>query len=135
MVNKSKTNTGKNNTPKRSSTGVPKKKVVLKGNYVAFKLSNDQQEKAVVRVEMRVTPSKYKIITKGMDLTGNTNQSQFIIEAAIEKAQQIINKEELILQSEADREMFFNALLNPPKPNAAMIELMEEYKRKVKNDD
>jgi hypothetical protein len=38
-----------------------------------------------------------------------------------------------ILKTEADKELFFTTLLNPPKPNAAMIELMVEYKRKVKN--
>jgi len=34
-----------------------------------------------------------------------------------------------ILKTEADKELFFNTLLNPPKPNAAMIELMEKYKK------
>lgn len=52
---------------------------------------------------------------------------------SLDKILQLKPQKTYFLKTEADKELFFNTLLNPPKPNAAMIKLMEDHKRKVKN--
>ncbi len=52
---------------------------------------------------------------------------------SLDKILQLKPQKTSILKTEADKELFFTTLLNPPKPNVAMIELMEKYKQKVKN--
>jgi hypothetical protein len=48
-------------------------------------------------------------------------------------APELLKLDKRILQSKADRELFFNTLQNPPEPNAAMIDLMKKCENNVFN--
>jgi uncharacterized protein (DUF1778 family) len=50
------------------------------------------------------------------------------VQAALEKAQYIIEKDTLIHLSKNDAEAFFQALENPPQPNAKLLDAVKHYK-------
>ena len=45
-----------------------------------------------------------------------------------EKAKAIIAEREQIISSEKDSEIFFEAVLNPQKPNKALVKAVKEFK-------
>ena len=60
------------------------------------------------------------------NLGGFRNLTEFILQAAQEVADRIVANHEKILESEKDRKLFFDTLMNPPEPNE---NLKEAHKR------
>ncbi len=58
---------------------------------------------------------------------GYRNLTDFVIAAVRDKANEIIEKNESIIASERDKEIFFSALMKPPKPNKELLAAKEEY--------
>jgi len=83
------------------------------------------------RFDARLSKDKKLIIEKAAILAGYRNLSDFVISTVYEKAQLIIQRSETILASKKDSEIFFNALVNPPKPNEALQSAAEQYKKTV----
>jgi uncharacterized protein (DUF1778 family) len=54
--------------------------------------------------------------------------NQFLIQSALEKAENIIDKNKSIHLSNKDAEVFFHALDNPPEPNIKLRNAFENYK-------
>jgi len=46
-------------------------------------------------------------------------------------ARRIISEHETILLSENDRQVFFDTLINPPKPNERLIRALEQHKLRI----
>lgn len=68
------------------------------------------------RLEARTQPSVKDTITRAATLNG-VDMSSFVVSAAYEAAQATISAHNVtMLESEADKDAFFNALDNPPKP-------------------
>jgi len=83
------------------------------------------------RFDTRLSKDKKLIIEKAAILGGYRNLSDFVVSTVYERAQMIIQKSETILASQRDSEIFFNALVNPPKPNEALVSAAKEYKNRV----
>lgn len=78
------------------------------------------------RIDCRVTSDSKSLFARAAKLAG-TNLTSFVIEAARERAIRIIDEHErLVLNNEA-RDVFMNALSNPPAPNAALRAAAEKY--------
>ena len=69
------------------------------------------------RLELRVAPSAKRIIQRAMAVTGLAAG-----DLAYEGARRLLDEQERMLLSGADREAFFAALANPPAPSPALIE-------------
>ena len=50
----------------------------------------------------------------------------------MEKAKIIVEERKTLLASKKDRELFFNALLNPPKPTDKLKAAAKRYKQSLK---
>jgi len=48
--------------------------------------------------------------------------SQFVLRSALEEAEKVIRENESITLADADWQLFYDALTNPPAPNAALQE-------------
>lgn len=84
------------------------------------------------RLDIRIN-TVYKLFLKQVyKPAGYRSLSAFILQAAIEKAESIIEKEQLILASEKDKETFFNALLKTAEPNDALKKATKAYKESIK---
>jgi len=79
------------------------------------------------RITARVSAQIKQTLTDAANLSGAT-LNQFLVQAALEKAQYIIEKDTLILLSKNDAEAFFQALENPPQPNAKLLDAVKHYK-------
>ncbi len=54
--------------------------------------------------------------------------SQFVLETALEEAEKVIRDAEVTALAEADWRLFYDALLDPPAPNAALREAYRRYR-------
>jgi uncharacterized protein (DUF1778 family) len=77
-------------------------------------------------------PEKQKdIFERAAQIGGYRTLTEFIISSAQEKADEIIERHERILASNEDREVFFDAILTPPEPNAKLKKAATEYKAEL----
>lgn len=84
------------------------------------------------RLDIRLN-TVYKLFLKQVyKPAGYRSLSAFILQAAIEKAESIVEKEKLILASEKDKEIFFKAVLKTAEPNTALKKATKNYKKSIK---
>ena len=87
------------------------------------------------RLEARTQPSVKDTINRAATLNG-VDVSSFVVSAAYNAAQSTIEAHKVtVLESEADREAFFNALDNPPKPTKRLQEAFAQRKKLIANAD
>jgi uncharacterized protein (DUF1778 family) len=55
--------------------------------------------------------------------------SQFVLATALEEAEKIIRENEVVSLSSADWTIFFDALTNPPSPNAALRKAFAKHQK------
>ena len=83
------------------------------------------QEKT--RFDTRLSGKQKEIFELAAQLGGYKTLSEFILYAAQQQADLILERHRQILTDEEDRKVFFNALLHPPKPNATLKKAMARY--------
>jgi len=82
------------------------------------------------RVQVRVDPAAKRMLERAAALA-NTTVSAFVVNSALEAAGHLIREREHLILSERDWEVFFDALVNPPKPNAALRKAFAAHRRLV----
>ena len=55
--------------------------------------------------------------------------SQFVLGTALEEAERVIRENEVVTLSGADWQVFYDALTNPPTPNAALRKAYARYRK------
>jgi uncharacterized protein (DUF1778 family) len=55
--------------------------------------------------------------------------SQFVLATALKEAEKVIRENEIVSLSDADWTVFFDALTNPPPPNAALRKAFAKYQK------
>lgn len=73
----------------------------------------------IARLEARLPVSVYALLKRAARLKGRTI-SDFVVGAAHDAARRAIEDEGIIRLSSADQIRFAQALIDPPKPNAAL---------------
>ena len=87
--------------------------------------------KAQARFDARLSRSQKDLFERAATIRGFKSLSEFVIHTTQEVATNIVEKHNAILSSEADRKVFFDALINPPKPNKALKEASKSYIKHV----
>ncbi|PWQ95584.1 DUF1778 domain-containing protein [Leucothrix pacifica] len=82
------------------------------------------------RITARVNDEVKNTLSAAAELVGAT-LNQFLVQAALEKAESIIEKERMIYLSKKDCEVFFDALDNPPEPNQKLKNALANYRLKI----
>jgi len=90
-------------------------------------MKSQNQDKA--RFDTRLPLEQKQFFEKAAILGGYRNLTDFVIVTVQNKAKEIIEKSEQIIASQKDKEIFFNALINPPKPNDDLVSAKEEYNK------
>lgn len=80
------------------------------------------------RIDLRTNTEVKTVIERAAQLR-HTTISAYLLESALQRAKEDIRNTETITIHEADRDMFFAALENPPAPNAALRKLLGDNKR------
>jgi uncharacterized protein (DUF1778 family) len=85
------------------------------------------------RITARVSQPIAAKLQVAADLTGAT-LNQFLVQAAVEKADKIIEHERTILFSREDAALFIKMLDNPGQPNEALAKAFARRKNKVEDE-
>ena len=83
------------------------------------------------RVSARISPNVYNTLTEASEITGST-LNQFIVHAALEKAQAIIKNEHKIRLNKQSAQHVFELIETPPKTNPKLAQAMKQYKQDLK---
>lgn len=81
------------------------------------------------RIAARVTPDQKALLIAAANMRGRS-LTEFVIETAQQEARDIMNEERLIRLSIENQQRLVEALLNPPRPNAALISAARAYDEK-----
>jgi uncharacterized protein (DUF1778 family) len=82
--------------------------------------------KELSRLDLRIPRKQKDYFEQVLEIGGFRSLTDFLISAASEKAEAIMEKHNNWLSSENDKKIFFDALVNPPTPN-------DKLKRAMKN--
>ena len=74
-------------------------------------------------MELRLTPTSKKVIERAVSLSGLTPS-----DLAYEAARRVIEDHERFVLRDADRDVFLDAIMNPPGPNARLIRAFKRHR-------
>lgn len=84
------------------------------------------------RIEARIAPAALDLVKRAAALRGNS-VSDFVIEAAREKAARDLAEERVVRLAAEEQERFVALLLDPPTPNAAMKRAAAAHAKLIKS--
>ena len=82
------------------------------------------------RVQVRVDPNAKRMLERAAALA-NTTVSAFVVNSALDAAGHLIRERERLVLSERDWDLFLDALVTPPEPNAALRRAFARHDRLV----
>ena len=85
-------------------------------------------ETKTARVSARISPNVYETLAEASEIIGAT-LNQFLVQAAFEKAQAIIQHENKIKLSKQSMEQLYELIENPPKINSKLKRAMKQHKQ------
>ena len=85
------------------------------------------------RIGARVPREVYETLCRAAELTGST-VNQFLVQAALKEAQEVIERQEVIRLSPRDWNWLLDLMDSPPKPNARLKAALKRY-QKARQDD
>lgn len=83
------------------------------------------------RLMARLSQKQKDLFQQAANYQGRT-LTEFLLDAAQEKAERVIEQHEVIRLSEEDQKIFFAALLNPPPPNEALKKAFQLHKELIR---
>ena len=84
-----------------------------------------------VRFDARLPKEQKELFEYAARLGGFRTLTEFIISSVQERAKEIIEEHNAILISKKDREIFFEALNNPPEPNKELRNAWESFNKAI----
>lgn len=85
------------------------------------------------RITARVSQNVADVLELAASIVGST-LNQFVTQAALEKAEKIVENERILQMSESTAAWFFNLLDNPPAPSQNLVDAFSRYNaRKASN--
>ncbi|SEJ03735.1 Uncharacterized conserved protein, DUF1778 family [Cyclobacterium xiamenense] len=82
------------------------------------------------RIELRVSAADKRIFRRAQKLSGDKSFSSFIVRVVKQHAEEIVAKNDRIIATEKDRNVFFDAVFGNSKPNQNLVEAAKRYKSK-----
>ncbi|MER9879182.1 DUF1778 domain-containing protein [Mesorhizobium sp. M0118] len=88
------------------------------------------QQTRTARLEARISPDILDVVKRAAEIQGRS-VSDFVVAAAQEAAQRIIESTTIMRISVKDQRAMMEAILNPPEPNEALRKAADAHKRLV----
>ncbi len=85
------------------------------------------------RFQTRMPYHVHHKLVQASEILGAT-LNQFMIQSALEKAQEILEKERQLVLTKKDADVFLKAIENPPQPNEALLKAAAAYKQEFLDD-
>jgi uncharacterized protein (DUF1778 family) len=93
-------------------------------------VKRQQRSRKDERLEARVTPDQKRLIERAAELRGST-VTDFVVVSAQQAATDTIRDFETLVLRDQARDVFINAILNPPLPNDAARAAAQRYKSEM----
>jgi uncharacterized protein (DUF1778 family) len=93
-----------------------------------------KREPADERITARLPHSSRSIIERAAAIYG-ASINQFIVQAAVERANEVLQSMETVKLSSRDAQVFMDALANPPDPNKNLLDAVRVHDRLVDSQD
>ena len=85
------------------------------------------------RFDARLPKEQKEFFEYAATLGGFRNLTDFIIYSVQQQASKIVESNKAILASKRDQEIFFDAIMNPSRPNDNLINAASQYKEAIAN--
>ena len=82
------------------------------------------------RMELRVSSTDKRIFKRAQKLSGDKSFSSFVVRIVKKEAEEIVAKQDRIIVSEKDRQLFFDTVFSNTKPNQNLAAAAKRYKSK-----
>ena len=92
--------------------------------------NTDQKQIRAERLGFRIDGKTKELIERAANLQSR-KLTDFCVSVLADTARRIISEHETILLSENDRQVFFDTLITPPKPNERLIRALEQHKLRI----
>jgi len=86
------------------------------------------------RISVRVPENIHALLSRAAGTLGSS-MNQFVLQAAIERARQVVEDENIIRLSGESSRRFFEALENPPAPNAKLLAAARTHQTLLNDSD
>lgn len=83
------------------------------------------------RFDARLPKEQKQFFEYAASLGGFRSLTEFLVNAAQQRAKQIIDEHNTILASQRDRDLFFKTVSNPGKPNANLKKAAARFKKAI----
>jgi uncharacterized protein (DUF1778 family) len=111
----------------KSGTAKTKIEVTARSNRLARSKSM-----AYARFDARLSQEQKDLFEQAAAIKGFKSLTEFVIYYTSEAAVIIIERHNQVLASEKDKSIFFDALVNSQKPNAALIKAAKHYNEQAR---
>lgn len=91
--------------------------------------ARDEIDRVTDRITNRMTQAVKEKLEEAAALTGAT-VNQFMVQASLEKAERVIDREKTIPITARDASMILHMLDHPSMPNAALLRAFERFKQR-----
>jgi uncharacterized protein (DUF1778 family) len=85
------------------------------------------------RVVARIPPAVKETLQRAADLSGAT-LNQFLVQSAVNAANQLLETERKIVLSERDAQTVFDLLENPPTPNQQLLDAVAKHRAFIREN-
>ena len=89
----------------------------------------DKTNKKDERFELRLSKAHKAKLEKAAELLGHKTLAGFVTSTVLEKANEVIEKDQTVLANKQDKEVFFKALMEGPEPNEALHQAARDYEK------
>lgn len=86
-----------------------------------------------VRVVTRIPPAVKETLQRAADLSGAT-LNQFLVQSAVNAANQLLETERKIVLSERDAQTVFDLLENPPTPKQQLLVAVDKHRAFIREN-
>ncbi len=84
------------------------------------------------RIDARLSKTQKDFFEYAASIGGFKTLTEFVIYSAQQEANKIVEKQNTILATKRDQEIFFNAILNPNEPNERLKAAFKNYNAIIK---
>jgi uncharacterized protein (DUF1778 family) len=80
------------------------------------------------RLQLRLDARSKRILQRAANYR-RKSLTQFVLSTALEEAEKVVREETVVTLTEPDWNIFYEALTNPPAPNAALRKAYRRYRK------
>jgi uncharacterized protein (DUF1778 family) len=99
----------------------------------ASQLQNIEPRAKGERLEARVSAELKAMFQRAAELKGLT-LTDYVINVLVDSSQQVIRDHEVITWTGRNREVFLQALMNPPPPAPSLVAAFARYRKIIENE-